>query len=83
MGELLFNDQCAGCHGPDAVGGALPDLRYLTKGEHEQFEAIVLGGSRASVGMPSFGKILNADQVRAIQAYVLTHAAEGTKPTTP
>jgi quinohemoprotein ethanol dehydrogenase len=83
MGELLFNNQCSGCHGNDAVGGALPDLRYLTKGQHNQFEAIVLGGARASLGMPSFKKILNADQVRAIQAYVLSRAAEGTKPTTP
>jgi quinohemoprotein ethanol dehydrogenase len=80
MGKLLFNDQCSLCHGDDAVAGALPDLRYAGKGVHEQFEAIVLGGARASLGMPSFGKILNAEQVRAIQAYVLSRAAESGKP---
>ncbi len=80
MGKLLFNEQCAGCHGQDAVAGALPDLRYASKGVHDQFEAIVLGGARASLGMPSFQKILNGEQVRAIQAYVLARAAEGSKP---
>jgi quinohemoprotein ethanol dehydrogenase len=79
LGKLLFGDHCASCHGQDAVGGAMPDLRYATKQVHEQFEAIVLGGARSSVGMPSFRKILNADQVRAIQAYVLFRAAEGAK----
>ena len=79
MGKLLFNDQCALCHGMDAVAGALPDLRYAGKGVHEQFEAIVLGGARASRGMPSFKKILNTEQVRAIQAYVLSRAAEAAK----
>jgi quinohemoprotein ethanol dehydrogenase len=79
IGELLFGDNCAGCHGGNAVGGALPDLRYASKGVHEQFEAIVLGGARASLGMPSFQKVLNTEQVRAIQAYVLSRAAEGAK----
>lgn len=79
LGELLFNGHCAGCHGADAVAGAQPDLRYATKAVHAQFEAIVLGGARASLGMPSFQKVLHADQVRAIQAYVLSRAAESSK----
>jgi len=57
----------------------MPDLRYATKAVHAQFEAIVLGGTRSSLGMPSFQKILNTDQVRAIQTYVLSRAAEGAK----
>jgi PQQ-dependent dehydrogenase (methanol/ethanol family) len=79
MGKLLFGDNCASCHGQDAVAGALPDLRYASKQVHDQFAAIVLGGARSSAGMPSFRKVLNADQVRAIQAYVLWRAAEGAK----
>jgi quinohemoprotein ethanol dehydrogenase len=77
MGKLLFSDNCASCHGTDAVAGAMPDLRYATKAVHAQFEAIVMGGARSSLGMPSFQKILNTEQVRAIQAYVLSRAAEG------
>jgi mono/diheme cytochrome c family protein len=54
----------------------MPDLRYASKAVHEQFEAIVLGGTRASLGMPSFKKILTADQVRSIEAYILSRARE-------
>jgi quinohemoprotein ethanol dehydrogenase len=79
QGKLLFGDNCAGCHGQDAVAGANPDLRYATKAVHDQFEAIVLEGARSSLGMPSFQKVLNAGQVRAIQAYVLSRAAEGAR----
>jgi len=78
-GGLLFNGECAGCHGINAVAGPLPDLRYATKGVHEHFEEIVLGGARASLGMPSFRKIFTAEQVRAIQAYILSRARESAK----
>jgi len=76
-GKLLYGGHCVQCHGIDAVAGPLPDLRYLTRTAHQQFEAIVLGGARASRGMPSFKDLLSADQVRAIQAYVLSRASEG------
>jgi PQQ-dependent dehydrogenase (methanol/ethanol family) len=75
-GGLLFNEHCAPCHGVNAVAGPLPDLRYASKGVHEQLAAIVLGGARQSLGMPSFEKILNAEQVQAIQAYILSRARE-------
>jgi hypothetical protein len=32
------------------------------------------------MGMPSFQKILNADQVRAIQAYIVSRARESAGP---
>jgi len=76
QGKLLFNSQCNACHGTDAVAGPIPDLRYASKGVHEQFENIVLGGARAPLGMPSFAKILKPDQVKAIEAYILSRAAE-------
>jgi len=79
-GRLLFNGNCAGCHGLNAVAGPLPDLRYASRPVHDQFEEIVLRGARKSSGMPSFGDILTAEQVRAIQAYVLSRAAESSKP---
>jgi PQQ-dependent dehydrogenase (methanol/ethanol family) len=76
QGELLFGDNCAGCHGGKAIAGPLPDLRYSRKETLEDIEGIVLGGKRASLGMPSFRKILNASQVRAIQAYIVARARE-------
>lgn len=80
QGGLLYNANCSYCHGVNAVAGPLPDLRYASKETLEGIEGIVLGGSRASAGMPSFQKILNPGQVRAIQAYIVSRAgaaAEG------
>ena len=73
-GGLLYTAQCAGCHGLGAVAGPLPDLRYATKTVHEQFESIVLGGARSRLGMPSFKDLLSAEQVHAIQAYIVSRA---------
>ena len=78
-GGFLYGAWCAGCHGGNAVAGPLPDLRYATKAVHEQFEAIVLGGARASLGMPSFKAQLNAEQARAIQAFVLSRSHQSAK----
>ena len=80
QGELLYAANCMGCHGINAVAGPLPDLRYSSKETLEGIEDIVLGGSRASSGMPSFQKILNSGQVRAIQAYIVARARETAKP---
>jgi quinohemoprotein ethanol dehydrogenase len=73
-GGLIFNSQCAPCHGVNAVAGPLPDLRYADKETLAGIEDIVLNGTHASAGMPSFKKILNPAQVRAIQAYVVSRA---------
>jgi mono/diheme cytochrome c family protein len=79
-GKLLYGANCAQCHGLDVVAGPLPDLRYATRQVHEQFDTIVLGGARSTLGMPSFKDLLTAEQVKAIQAYVLSRAAEGANP---
>ena len=75
-GGELFNSNCAPCHGINAVAGPLPDLRYADKETLQDLDAIVLKGDRASAGMPSFAKILNATQVKAIQAYIVARAME-------
>jgi quinohemoprotein ethanol dehydrogenase len=79
-GKILYGANCAGCHGLNVVAGPNPDLRYATKAVHDQFDAIVLGGARSSLGMPSFKDLLTADQVKAIQAYVLARAKDGANP---
>jgi quinohemoprotein ethanol dehydrogenase len=76
QGKLLYGNYCAGCHGANVVAGPTPDLRYASKETLEGIEDIVLRGSRAPAGMPSFQKILDAEQVRAIQAYVVSRARE-------
>ncbi len=76
QGGLLFNAECAPCHGINAVAGPVPDLRYASKEALEGIEDIALRGSRAAAGMPSFQKILTAPQVQAIQAYIISRARE-------
>jgi len=80
-GALLYGTLCWNCHGINAVPGAgIPDLRYASAETHQQFESIVLGGTRESRGMPSFKDALKPAQVRAIQAYVLSRAAASAAP---
>jgi quinohemoprotein ethanol dehydrogenase len=52
------------------------DLRYASLETHAQFADIVLGGIRIHAGMASFADLLDFDQVRAIQAYVIRRARE-------
>jgi glucose dehydrogenase len=79
-GGLLFNNQCAGCHGINAVAGIVPDLRYASKEVHDEFEAIVIDGVRAASGMPSFKDVYTPEQVRSIEAYILSRARESSRP---
>jgi quinohemoprotein ethanol dehydrogenase len=85
-GAALFARYCLMCHGVEAVtAGVVPDLRYASRETHADFADIVLGGIRAHAGMASFADLLGADDVRAIQAYVLRRAREtkeqGSAPT--
>jgi quinohemoprotein ethanol dehydrogenase len=73
-GQMLYATFCFRCHGVNVVAGPLPDLRYSTAEVHNQFEAIVRGGARKDLGMPSFADKLNSQQLRTIQAYVLSRA---------
>ena len=80
-GNVLFAEFCQACHGISAISGSsIPDLRYALAETHQQFEAIVLGGVRESRGMPSFKDALKRDQLRAIQAYILSRAAAAASP---
>jgi quinohemoprotein ethanol dehydrogenase len=63
-GETVFYKfMCDDCHSPDAdgsgqwrVNGTIPDLRYMPASVHDEFFAIVLGGSHRRNGMPGFGE---------------------------
>jgi PQQ-dependent dehydrogenase (methanol/ethanol family) len=80
-GDVLFAKYCLYCHGVNAVAGSgIPDLRYATAETHHQFESIVLAGARESRGMPSFKDVLQRQQLRAIQAYILSRAAAAANP---
>jgi mono/diheme cytochrome c family protein len=71
-GSLLYDTICRTCHGFDVVsGGMVPDLRYMSAQTHLEFDAIVLGGSRAEQGMASFADSLTPEENAAIYAYIV------------
>ncbi|MGH8227465.1 MAG: PQQ-dependent dehydrogenase, methanol/ethanol family [Steroidobacteraceae bacterium] len=79
-GAALFTAHCAVCHGQDAIGSGVKDLRHLTPQVHAQFGEIVLGGRFAKKGMASFKGVLSRPQVDAIHAYVIERAQEDWQP---
>ena len=64
--------RCAGCHGFRGIPNGYPDLWNLPPGTHAAFKAIVLDGALSYAGMPSFKDALSVDDVKAIQAFVIS-----------
>jgi quinohemoprotein ethanol dehydrogenase len=82
QGSNLYGNFCARCHGADVVSsGLVPDLRYTNDAMHQMFEQVVLGGALREFGMPSFSDDLTPAQVRSIQGYVLSRAAQSARLT--
>lgn len=77
-GGDLFARNCAVCHGLAALGGGgvLPDLRWSAPATFTSFAKIVLEGGLIGEGMPSFKHALNADDVEAIRAYIISRRNE-------
>ena len=81
-GALWSAYGCTGCHGAHAIGmgsralgGGLPDLRHMPGSAHEEWDPVVLEGSRAAAGMPGFAAAgMGTDDSRALQAYVIDRA---------
>jgi quinohemoprotein ethanol dehydrogenase len=76
QGMVIYQTQCGGCHGPGAVGGGsgIPDLRYMDEGTHAVFHRILLEGLREPGGMPRFDDLLDREDVRLLQAFILEQA---------
>ena len=76
-GESLYHETCAACHGMEAKsGGAMPDLRLMATATHQAFNAIVLDGARANLGMASFSDLLSEADAAQVYAYIVTRANE-------
>ena len=77
LGAAVYNEACKFCHGSKAVarfGGTVPDLRYADDTTHAQWNAIVIGGSKSTYGMP--GMELTVEQSDAVRSYVLSKSQE-------
>ncbi len=78
--------RCAGCHGFRGIRNGYPDLWNLPPSTHAAFQSIVLDGAFSHAGMPSFKDALTADDVKAIQAFIISDEinirkdSQGVKP---
>jgi cytochrome c oxidase cbb3-type subunit 3 len=64
QGQVLFSNNCAGCHGPFAKGGIGPSLIASTLVRHDvdgELIAPVVHDGRASQGMPYFANFSTAE----------------------
>jgi PQQ-dependent dehydrogenase (methanol/ethanol family) len=75
-GALTYSRRCSMCHGADATSaGLIPDLRYSAPETFDAYGEIVLAGSRANAGMPSFKQMLSEGELAAIKSFVLSRRA--------
>ena len=76
-GEIFYHDFCAVCHGLVVrSGGVIADLRRMSQGSHDNFDAIVLGGLMAGTGMAAFNDALTPADTKRIHDYVKVRAHE-------
>ena len=74
-GLPLYNAFCMACHGANASGHYLPDLKTSPAIlSPEAFKSVVIDGARTAKGMVSFSRYLNAEQVESVRAYILSEA---------
>lgn len=74
IGQRLFSNYCATCHGSDAGGAAgfpnLSDNDWLWGGDPKKIEQSILDGRRAV--MPAWEATLGQDGVEQVTAYVMS-----------
>jgi len=77
-GKIVYAQNCAGCHGIDAVsGGVLPDLRYTPmNADPAVWKSIVYDGALQDKGMVSFAPVISEEEAEALRAYVVRRAHE-------
>jgi quinohemoprotein ethanol dehydrogenase len=74
-GRGLYSHHCLRCHGVGVrASGLYPDLRRTSREVHAGWNDVVLGGTRASMGMASFADVLSPEESLAIQVYVIERA---------
>jgi mono/diheme cytochrome c family protein len=72
-GRVLFNQECAGCHGPDGKGLIAPALAnpVFQRAATDAFIAQTIRVGRENTPMPAFGRAGFGDQeIADVLAYV-------------
>ncbi len=74
-GRNLYFETCMQCHGGAAISsGLIPDLRFSSAEVHENWQEIVMGGSRQGNGMAHFADILTPRESEQIHQYIVYRA---------
>ncbi len=81
IGASAYNQNCARCHGLEAVsGGIAPDLRHLPTdaATDEYFQGSVRRGKvrNGNVYMPPFEGIMSQEAVWALRSYIVSRHIE-------
>ena len=85
-GFALFHQNCQVCHGPNATGTYLPDLRRSQMLlSSDSWKSVLIDGALAERGMASFSRFIDAKGAEDLRAYVLTEAraVQGTAAAPP
>ncbi|MET0274735.1 MAG: PQQ-dependent dehydrogenase, methanol/ethanol family [Phenylobacterium sp.] len=92
-GFALYHQNCQVCHGPNASGAWLPDLkRSQMLATPENWKSVLIDGALAPRGMASFARFLTPQDAEDVRAYVISEArnaagtpavAQGTKGPAP
>lgn len=71
-GAELYQNNCARCHGADGTGGKGPNLASEKKQAkwRDSDEKLIKKITNGGMFMPSFGKKLKTDEIKAIAAHV-------------
>jgi mono/diheme cytochrome c family protein len=75
-GKAIFQEQCAGCHGPDGraqtdIGKGIQAADLTSQPVQQQSDSDLLKLVKSGKGkMPAFQDKLSDDQIRAVVAYV-------------
>jgi quinohemoprotein ethanol dehydrogenase len=72
-GNVLLKRQCGRCHANEG-SGAIPDLRWMSAETHQQFNDIVMKGTRAAKGMGAFAGLITPAEAQQIRAAVVDSA---------
>lgn len=82
VGQRLFLQNCAQCHGSDARGGKgfpnLTDGEWLWGGQPEQIKTTIMNGRQGI--MAPWGDVLGKDGVKEAAAYVLSLSGRTVNP---
>jgi quinohemoprotein ethanol dehydrogenase len=74
-GFAVYHRNCQVCHGPNASGSWLPDLKASAMLRTEaDWKSVVIDGASASRGMAGFSRFASAKDAEDMRAYVITEA---------